>query len=62
MSCVPIVNQRYIDKHGYIVTVRSVVNNRVSFIREGYEFPCIQPVERFREEFTIWKETDDVKR
>ncbi|MCD1125349.1 DUF4222 domain-containing protein [Jinshanibacter sp. LJY008] len=62
MSCIPIVNQCYTDKHGHLVTVRSVVNSRVSFIREGYEFPCVQSVERFSEEFTIWKETDDVKR
>ncbi len=58
MSCVPIVNQRYTDKSGKIVTVTDVTGSRVSFTREGYEFPCIQPTERFKQSFTAYVEVN----
>lgn len=37
---------------GERVTVKDIAFNRVTFIREGYAFPCIFPVERFEREFT----------
>ncbi|ECI2942740.1 DUF4222 domain-containing protein [Salmonella enterica] len=40
------------DGHGEVVTIKNHSFNRVKFIREGYEFPCTQPVQRFLQEFT----------
>lgn len=40
------------DGQGDIVTIENHSFNRVAFIREGYEYPCTQPVERFLQEFT----------
>lgn len=47
----PQPGHRYKDSHGSAVTVESVSNNRVTFYREGYKSPCIQPLERFVKEF-----------
>lgn len=46
----------YKDTHGAIVTVERVEFNRVTFYREGYQFPCVQPVERFIKEFSEVKQ------
>ncbi|BEO77380.1 DUF4222 domain-containing protein [Serratia nevei] len=46
-------NQRYKDARGKVVTVISVAHNRVTFIREGYESPCVQPLIQFIENFTL---------
>ncbi|EDW2053699.1 DUF4222 domain-containing protein [Salmonella enterica subsp. enterica] len=40
------------DGQGDIVTVENHSFNRVIFTREGYEYPCTQPVQRFLQEFT----------
>lgn len=40
------------DGHGEVVTIKNHSFNRVIFIREGYESPCTQPVQRFLQEFT----------
>ncbi|EBW8860933.1 DUF4222 domain-containing protein [Salmonella enterica subsp. enterica serovar Muenchen] len=39
------------DGQGEIVTIENHNFNRVIFIREGYGYPCTQPVERFLQEF-----------
>nr|WP_263450004.1 DUF4222 domain-containing protein [Klebsiella michiganensis] len=36
-----------------MVTVKDIAFNRVTFVREGYEFPCIFPQERFVKEFSF---------
>lgn len=40
------------DSQGDIVTIKNHSFNRVIFTREGYEYPCTQPVQRFLQEFT----------
>ena len=47
----PRPQQRYKDSHGASVTVERVEHNRVTFYRDGYQYPCIQPIERFMKEF-----------
>lgn len=48
----PEPNQRYKDASGALVTVHSVLYNRVTFSRDGYDSPCTQSVERFIWEYT----------
>ncbi|WP_454878623.1 DUF4222 domain-containing protein [Serratia inhibens] len=47
------LNRKYLDDHGKRVTVirwdRSA--QQVIFMREGYPYECMQPLERFREKF-----------
>ncbi|EEJ6792700.1 DUF4222 domain-containing protein [Salmonella enterica subsp. enterica] len=47
----PRPQQRFKDAHGAMVTVESVTSNRVTFCRDGYHSPCVQPLERFTKEF-----------
>ncbi|CAM4349714.1 DUF4222 domain-containing protein [Pluralibacter gergoviae] len=51
-TSLPIPDRTYRDAHGQVVSVVSVGHNRVTFYRKGYQFPCVQPVERFLKEFT----------
>lgn len=48
----PQPQKRYKDAHGTLVTVESVTHNRVTFYRDGYQSPCVQPLERFIKEFS----------
>ncbi|MGP6495247.1 DUF4222 domain-containing protein, partial [Klebsiella pneumoniae] len=48
----PLPNHSYLDAHGQMVSVTAVAHNRVTFYREGYQFPCVQPIERFMKEYT----------
>ncbi|EDJ9086914.1 DUF4222 domain-containing protein [Salmonella enterica subsp. enterica] len=43
---------QWCDGQGEIVTIKNHSFNRVIFTREGYEYPCTQPVQRFLQEFT----------
>lgn len=52
----PLQNHTYRDAHGHVVTVVSVAHNRVTFYRKGYQFPCVQPIDRFTKEFTEVKQ------
>ncbi|HBW0982194.1 TPA: DUF4222 domain-containing protein [Klebsiella aerogenes] len=52
----PLPNQVYRDAHGQIVSVTAVVHNRVTFYREGYQFPCVQSIERFMKEYVEVKQ------
>ncbi|EPA7305228.1 DUF4222 domain-containing protein [Escherichia coli] len=47
----PQPQKRYKDAHGALVTVESVSHNRVTFYRDGYQSPCVQPPARFMKEF-----------
>ncbi|PHM52916.1 DUF4222 domain-containing protein [Xenorhabdus hominickii] len=42
----------YTHKNGETVQVLSVAFNRVTFVREGYTYPCIMPLSRFTQEYT----------
>ena len=48
----PNPDRTYRDAHGQVVSVVTVEHNRVTFYRQGYQSPCVQPVERFLKEFT----------
>ncbi|MDH8517249.1 DUF4222 domain-containing protein, partial [Klebsiella pneumoniae] len=48
----PLPNHSYHDAHGQMVSVTAVAHNRVTFYREDYQFPCVQPIERFMKEYT----------
>ena len=47
----PLPNHCYCDAHGQMVSVTAVAHNRVTFYRDGYQHPCVQPIERFMKEF-----------
>ncbi|CAM3937960.1 DUF4222 domain-containing protein [Klebsiella pneumoniae] len=47
----PLLNHAYRDAHGQMVSVVAIAHNRVTFYREGYQFPCVQPIERFMKEY-----------
>lgn len=52
----PQPDHTYRDAHGEVVSVVSVAYNRVTFYREGYQFLCVQPIERFMKEYTEVKQ------
>ncbi|HHR5697302.1 TPA: DUF4222 domain-containing protein [Klebsiella michiganensis] len=52
----PLPNHSYRDAHGQMVSVIAVAHNRVTFYREGYQFSCVQPIERFMKEYTEVKQ------
>lgn len=52
----PIPDRTYRDAHGALVRVSAVQHNRVTFYRDGYQHPCVQPIERFMQEFTEVKQ------
>ncbi|ARF48188.1 DUF4222 domain-containing protein [Pantoea stewartii] len=45
--------QNWRDGYGELLTVTDIGFNRVTFIRNGYEHPCIYPLSRFEKEFTF---------
>lgn len=55
------------NKSGELVSVTGFEFNRVTYMRDGYEHPCVFPVDRFRREytqiapqtFTEWRATTD---
>ena len=40
------------DKHGSRVTIKTVDDCRIIYIREGHEHPCVSSHMRFEKEFT----------
>lgn len=52
----PLPNHAYRDAQGQTVSVTAVAHNRVTFYREGYQFPCVQPIERFMKEYAEAKQ------
>lgn len=47
----PSVGDRWLDSRGEVVTITGLSFNRVTFLRDGYEHPCIYPDGRFTREF-----------
>lgn len=39
------------DRNGHGITVTAVAANRVTFLRDGYEYPCTCTPDRLRREF-----------
>ncbi|WP_338803122.1 DUF4222 domain-containing protein [Xenorhabdus griffiniae] len=48
----PAPHDYYTHKNGDTVQVLSVAFNRVTFVREGYTYPCIMSLSRFTQEYT----------
>jgi hypothetical protein len=51
LSELPSPNQRYKDDRGTQITVVSVEEKRVVFMREGYPYPCMRPMYNFLAKF-----------
>jgi hypothetical protein len=49
----PQPGQRYKDSHGHRITVVNMEFLRVTFYRDGYEHPCVQPLERFDKDYQL---------
>ncbi|MFV8870209.1 MULTISPECIES: DUF4222 domain-containing protein [Serratia] len=49
----PMPKERYQDKRGQIITIKSCIFNRVIFVRAGYQAECTYPLNRFESEFTL---------
>lgn len=47
----PSAGDRWLDGRGEAVTITGVSFSRVTFVRDGYEHPCVYPVGRFTREF-----------
>jgi hypothetical protein len=39
------------DSHGLLITVETVMHNRVTYLRDGYTAPCFCTPDRLRREF-----------
>lgn len=52
----PLPNYSYRDAHCQMVSVTAVAHNRVTVYREGYQFPCVQPIEFFMKEYAEVKQ------
>ncbi|HBC7364260.1 TPA: DUF4222 domain-containing protein [Klebsiella oxytoca] len=52
----PLPNHAYRDAQGQTVSVVYVAHNRVTFYRKGYQFPCVQPIDRFMKEYAEVKQ------
>lgn len=49
----PEISDRWSEKNGEMITVSNIAFNRVTFVRDGYEYPCVFSLERFVKEFTF---------
>lgn len=49
----PLPNERYQDRQGNAVTVRSLSFSRVTFVRDGYASPVLMLVNHFAEQYTL---------
>lgn len=49
----PQPNDRYQDKSGQYVTVKTNVFHRITFVRDGYSAECVYPDSRFLSEFAL---------
>ncbi|EFB7598243.1 DUF4222 domain-containing protein [Escherichia coli] len=43
----------YRDKYGSTITIKTVDDFRVTYIREGYAYPCVSSHMRFEREFIL---------
>jgi|GEM_PF-349624 len=53
------INTRWKDSAGLKITVQTVEDNRVTYIRDGYEHDCICTADRLRREFTFMPEESE---
>ncbi|OPW96009.1 MULTISPECIES: DUF4222 domain-containing protein [Citrobacter freundii complex] len=51
MNDYPCPRQSYKDDRGTLVTIISVEERRVVFMRDGYPYPCIRPMYNFLAKF-----------
>lgn len=56
LTSTPLPNHAYRDAQGQTVSVVAVAHNRVTFYRDGYQFPCVQPINRFMKEYAEVKQ------
>lgn len=56
LTSTPLPNHAYRDAQGQTVSVVAVAHNRVTFYRDGYQFPCVQPINRFMKEYSEVKQ------
>ncbi|AXD33206.1 DUF4222 domain-containing protein [Salmonella enterica subsp. enterica serovar Give] len=54
----PIPGHKYIDDRGVLITVISVEESRVVFMREGYPHPCMRPIYNFIAKFKRSPDTE----
>lgn len=52
----PPPNHAYRDAQGQTVSVTAVAHNRVTFYRDGYQFTCVQTIDRFMKEYAEVKQ------
>ncbi|MBJ9325116.1 DUF4222 domain-containing protein [Citrobacter braakii] len=61
VTILPSPQQHYIDDHGTKVTIISVEEKRVVFMRDGYPYPCMRPMHNFLAKFQeIPKRTNNI--
>ncbi|MBJ9214365.1 DUF4222 domain-containing protein [Citrobacter freundii] len=51
INSLPVPLERYKDDRGTLVTVVSVEERRVVFMRDGYSHPCMRPMYNFLAKF-----------
>ncbi|EKN4770612.1 MULTISPECIES: DUF4222 domain-containing protein [Yersinia] len=51
MTDLPRPGKRYQDEHGALVTITGIEENRVVFMRDGYPYPCMRPLNNFLNRF-----------
>jgi hypothetical protein len=49
----PQSGQLYKGSHGHRITVVGAELLRATFYRDGYEHPCVQPLERFDKDYQL---------
>lgn len=47
----PTIGHKYIDDRGVLITVVSIEESRVVFMRDGYPYPCMRPMYNFLAKF-----------
>ena len=45
------------DNYGGTVTIKGVVERRITYRREGYEYNCVMPAYQFRRDFSLVQAT-----
>lgn len=54
------INSRWKDKWGVMITITSVEENRISYVRDGYTHPCICSPYRLRQEYSFLPEETNI--
>lgn len=53
----PKIHQQYKDDRGVLVTIIGIDDSKVVFMREGYPYPCMRPINNFLNKFQIIPQT-----